>query len=75
VQKQYGSTGLGAYPTISGTVANLKAQNAMQTYFLNNSRLGIPVTFHAETLHSAGAQSTIFPMPVTQVCTALVASS
>ena len=47
----------------------MDAQNAVQAYFLNHSRLKIPVTFHAETLHSGGVNSTIFPMPCLQGAT------
>lgn len=65
--EQYGNTGLGAFPAMgNGTVEGLRGQNAVQTYFLKTSRLSIPVTFHAETLHSSAASGTIFPMPVGQ---------
>ena len=49
--------------------ASITAQNANQAAILNSSRLKIPVTFHYETLHSAGSGSTIFPMPCLQGAT------
>ena len=70
VRKKYGKTSFGAFPSLGrSTASSLEAQNAMQSFFVNNSRLGIPVTFHTETLHSAGAGSTIFPMPCLQGAT------
>jgi beta-glucosidase-like glycosyl hydrolase len=47
-----------------GGAAKLEAQNAMQAWFLENSTYGIPVSFWAETLHSAQSGATIFPAPV-----------
>src|SRR5208283_2627780 len=39
--------------------------NAIQKFFLENSRLGIPVIFHEECLHGhAGIGSTSFPQPI-----------
>jgi beta-glucosidase len=39
--------------------------NAIQKFFLQNSRLGIPVMFHEECLHGhAGVGSTSFPQPI-----------
>jgi beta-glucosidase len=39
--------------------------NAIQKFFLENSRLGIPVMFHEECLHGhAGIGSTSFPQPI-----------
>jgi len=39
--------------------------NAIQKFFLENSRLGIPVMFHEECLHGhAGVGSTSFPQPI-----------
>ena len=42
----------------------VKARNEMQRSFVEKTRLGIPVTFIMETLHSGGPDATIFPMPV-----------
>jgi beta-glucosidase-like glycosyl hydrolase len=50
-------------PTSSGA-ATVKARNEMQRLFVEKTRLGIPVTFIMETLHSGGPDATIFPMPV-----------
>jgi len=39
--------------------------NAIQRFFIENSRLGIPVMFHEECLHGhAGVGSTSFPQPI-----------
>jgi beta-glucosidase len=39
--------------------------NAIQKFFLDNSRLGIPVTFHEECLHGhAAPEGTSFPQPI-----------
>jgi beta-glucosidase len=39
--------------------------NAIQKFFLENTRLGIPVIFHEECLHGhAGIGSTSFPQPI-----------
>jgi beta-xylosidase len=39
--------------------------NAIQKFFIENSRLGIPVIFHEECLHGhAGVGSTSFPQPI-----------
>jgi beta-glucosidase len=38
---------------------------AIRKFFMENSRLGIPVTFHEECLHGhAGVGSTSFPQPI-----------
>lgn len=52
-----------------GTLASLEKQNEVQRVFVTESRLGIPATFHTETLHSSGVGSTIFPMPCMQGAT------
>ena len=36
---------------------------------MQNTRLGIPTSFIAETLHSSYSGGTIFPMPSLQGCT------
>jgi beta-glucosidase len=39
--------------------------NAIQEFFITNSRLGIPVFFHEECLHGlAGPEATSFPQPI-----------
>ena len=47
-----------------GGAAKLEAQNAIQEWFLKNSTYNIPVSFWAETLHTAQSGATIFPAPV-----------
>ena len=70
VKEKWGKLGLGAYPSLGhGTAAGLALQNELQAYFLNTSRLAIPVTFHSETLHSPGGMGTMFPMPCLQGAT------
>jgi|EP01043_Picozoa_sp_COSAG02_P031008 beta-glucosidase len=67
IEAQYGSTSFGAFPAGGdGSPESIVQQNARQSYMVNNSRLGIPVTFHYETLHSGGGGATIFPMPCLQ---------
>ena len=51
------------HPTAGGA-ATVAARNQMQHLFVEKTRLGIPVTFIMETLHSGGPDATIFPMPV-----------
>ncbi|MEL6559993.1 MAG: glycoside hydrolase family 3 N-terminal domain-containing protein [Bacteroidota bacterium] len=42
-----------------------KLTNAIQRYFIEESRLGIPVVFHEECLHGhAGKDATSFPQPI-----------
>eukprot|EP01060_Flectonema_neradi_P000152 TRINITY_DN1010_c0_g1_i1.p1 TRINITY_DN1010_c0_g1~~TRINITY_DN1010_c0_g1_i1.p1 ORF type:complete len:823 (+),score=148.97 TRINITY_DN1010_c0_g1_i1:44-2470(+) len=49
---------------------NPNKTNSFQQYLVNNTRLGIPVSFFSETTHSGGVQgTTIFPMPVSQGAT------
>ena len=51
-------------PPTDIALALVKTRNAIQRLFVEKTRLGIPVTFIMETLHSGGPQCTIFPMPV-----------
>lgn len=45
--------------------ANAELTNAIQKFFLENSRLGIPVIFHEECLHGhAAIDGTSFPQPI-----------
>lgn len=42
-----------------------QAQNKLQKYFIEHSRLGIPVIFTGEALHGiSGTRGTIFPCPI-----------
>lgn len=44
---------------------NAQLSNALQKYFIENSRLGIPVIFHEECLHGlVAAHTTSFPHPI-----------
>jgi beta-xylosidase len=63
--------GLGqvARPSDAGQGKNAREMavltNAIQKFFIENSRLGIPVMFHEECLHGhAGVGSTSFPQPI-----------
>lgn len=40
------------------------ARNQVQRYMVEGTRLGIPVSFIMETLHSGANDGTIFPMPI-----------
>lgn len=45
--------------------ANAELTNRIQKFFIENSRLGIPVFFHEECLHGmAGKDATSFPQPI-----------
>ena len=55
-------------PPTNGGAATVKARNEMQRLFVEKTRLGIPVTFIMETLHSGGPDATIFPMPINFGC-------
>eukprot|EP01051_Picozoa_sp_SAG22_P004740 SAG22_NODE_262_length_13373_cov_11.716965_2_plen_273_part_00 len=63
----YHATGVGSAGNQVRTREDLHAQNKLQAAMLNSSRLGIPIDFTAETLHSGGhAGCTVFPMPCLQ---------
>lgn len=48
-----------------GAKATAELTNAIQKFFLEQSRLGIPVIFHEECLHGQAAQEgTSFPQPI-----------
>jgi len=48
-----------------GPRANAELTNAIQRFFVEESRLGIPVIFHEECLHGfAGIGGTSFPQPI-----------
>ena len=66
VIKAYAATGLGAFPSAGGSVAQLNNRNYLQGALMNNSRLHIPVSFHQETLHGGCENCVIFPMPASQ---------
>jgi len=83
VQQAYGATGLGVLynptqgPLVGSDVCpagganltcNLVAQNQLQAAIIASSRLHIPVSFVAETLHGAINGGTVFPMSSTLGC-------
>ena len=48
-----------------GAKENAELCNRIQQYFMENTRLGIPVTFHEECLHGFAAKDgTSFPQPI-----------
>ncbi len=48
-----------------GPRASAELTNAIQRFFIENTRLGIPVVFHDECLHGhVGIDSTSFPQPI-----------
>lgn len=63
--------GVGQVGRISDTTPTLNAKemaefsNALQKYFVENTRLGIPAIFHEECLHGlAGKEATSYPQPI-----------
>jgi beta-glucosidase len=65
--QHFASTGLGSMGWQVASMADLHNQNAAQSSMINSSRLGIPIDFTAETLHSGGHPGvTVFPMPALQ---------
>ena len=47
---------------------DINCTNAGQVAVMKANRLGIPVSYYAETTHSGGAPgTTVFPMPCSQV--------
>eukprot|EP00051_Salpingoeca_urceolata_P004956 m.69158 g.69158 ORF g.69158 m.69158 type:complete len:805 (+) comp13959_c0_seq1:103-2517(+) len=68
---EYNKTGLGAtYPLPSAPGQQWwQTRNDWQRWQVNNTRLGIPTSFIAETLHSGYSHGTMFPMPCLQGCT------
>jgi beta-glucosidase len=69
LKKDFGATGIGALPGGYSSPSEMITHNELQMWFVNHSRLHIPITFHAETLHSAIGMGTIFPMPCLQGAT------
>eukprot|EP00040_Diaphanoeca_grandis_P033970 m.208984 g.208984 ORF g.208984 m.208984 type:complete len:796 (-) comp33026_c0_seq6:102-2489(-) len=67
VIKSFGTTSVGSVGYSVGSMDDLEKLNAIQAYIINTSRLGIPIAFTAETLHSGGNPGcTVFPMPAGQ---------
>ena len=81
IKEHFAGIGLGALSNGgASTPAGLAAQNKLQLWMINNTRLGIPISFSAETLHSGvgggskdvsgnGGGSVMFPMPCMQGAT------
>ena len=62
LEEEFGRDGMGFVHDMYSTP---QAFNRMQKYFVEHSRLGIPVIFTAEALHgTSGTRGTIFPCPV-----------
>ena len=65
--RRHAKIGLGSIGPQVSTIDNLRSQNAAQAAMMDSSRLGIPIDFTAETLHSGGHPGvTVFPMPSLQ---------
>lgn len=69
--KAYLKDGIGQIGRLSDTGKGLcpdemaQMANELQKYFLENTRLGIPVIFHEECLHGlAGKEATSYPQPI-----------
>ena len=65
------SVGCGALPihrisdaSTAAPLATVQARNQLQAEFLNGSRLGIPLSFTQEALHSGAMGGTVFPQSV-----------
>lgn len=62
LQADFGNDGFGFVHDMYATPA---AFNKIQKYFIENSRLGIPVIFTGEALHGiTGLRGTVFPVPL-----------
>lgn len=64
---EFGATGVGtAYGGVQcdGGLYGAACQNFLQAAMINSSRLGIPISFIAETLVAGASGATIFPQPV-----------
>lgn len=73
IKTVFGATGVGQVSMQSSLAADspadtVAARNAFQAFFLNNSRLGIPVSVAHEGLHSGGLFGTVFPELCTTAC-------
>ena len=62
LKADYGDTSIGF---VHDNYSTPKAMNRIQKYFIENSRLGIPVLFTGEALHGiGGTRGTVFPSPI-----------
>jgi len=65
----YGKTGVGSYYIFYLPNSNVTLRNEIQKYFIQNSRLGIPISFAQERLRSGAQGDTIFLMPCAMAST------
>jgi len=62
LKQEFGNDGFGFVHDMYSTP---EAFNRIQRYFIENSRLGIPVIFTGEALHGiSGTRGTVFPCPI-----------
>ena len=47
-KQDYGKTGIGAVPGGYSSASAMAIHNELQMWFINHTRLGIPITFHSE---------------------------
>ncbi|MBQ1862464.1 MAG: glycoside hydrolase family 3 C-terminal domain-containing protein [Clostridia bacterium] len=62
IEEEFGHTGVGF---VHDNYAIPSTMNRVQKYFIENTRLGIPVIFTGEALHGiGGTRGTVFPSPI-----------
>ncbi|MBQ2720257.1 MAG: glycoside hydrolase family 3 C-terminal domain-containing protein [Clostridia bacterium] len=62
LKEEFGTSGIGF---VHDNYSTPEAMNRIQKYFIENSRLGIPVIFTGEALHGiGGTRGTVFPSPI-----------
>lgn len=62
LKEEFGTSGIGF---VHDNYSTPEAMNRIQKYFIENSRLGIPVIFTGEALHGiSGTRGTVFPSPI-----------
>ena len=72
IKSAYANTSLGGIKiTIAEgatALAVVRARNSLQKFFVEGSRLNIPLSFAQEGLHSGGDFGTVFPEPLLTAC-------
>ena len=72
IKSAYGNTSLGGVKITFAEGATalevVRARNNLQRFFVQNSRLNIPLSFAQEGLHSGGDYGTVFPEPLLTAC-------
>jgi beta-glucosidase len=72
IKSAYGNTSLGGVKITFAEGATalevVRARNDLQSFFVQNSRLNIPLSFAQEGLHSGGDYGTVFPEPLLTAC-------